>query len=117
MLTLLKLINRAGGRDRIIATRDYVAPLADFERGASLGLNPSDLAGKSVLLSVGDMARAAAALIDLDGCARRIVLCPPGWEHSLLSWAAEHADADALVYDAERDRPEIALDDAVPCGL
>jgi len=117
MLTLLKLIDTARGSDRVIATRDFRAPLADFERGTGLGSDPSELAGRSVLLCVGDMAKAAAALIDLDGCARRIVLCPPGWSHASLTAAARDAEVDALVYDDEREAPEIAVSVAVPCGL
>ena len=117
MLTLLRLIDRASGHDRVVATRDYVAPLADFAWGASLGSHPADFAGLSVLLRVGDMAKTAAALIDLDGCARRIVLCPPGWDHTLLAAAAQYAEVDALVYDDVRDAPEIAVGVAVPCGL
>ena len=34
-----------------------------------------------------DMAKAAAALIDLDGLARRILLCPPGWEAAKIARA------------------------------
>ncbi len=117
MPTLLRLIDRASGSDRVVATRRYVTPLADFAWGASLHSHPSDLAGRSVLLYVGDMAKAAAALIDLDGCARRIVLCPPGWDHSSLAAAAEVAEADALVYDDEREAPPISVSLAVPCGL
>ena len=58
-----------------------------------------------MVLFVRDMAKAAAALIDLDGCARRILLCPPVWELSRLEAAARDAEADALVYDGEEDTP------------
>jgi acyl-coenzyme A synthetase/AMP-(fatty) acid ligase len=117
MPTLLRLIDRASGHDRVVATRDYVVPLADFAWGASLGSHPSDLAGRSVLLCIGDMAKTAAALIDLDGCARRIVLCPLGLDHASLAAAAQDAEVDALVYDDERVAPSISVGVAVPCGL
>jgi acyl-coenzyme A synthetase/AMP-(fatty) acid ligase len=71
-----------------------------------------------VVLSVRDMARAAAALIDLDGCASRIVLCPPGWEPCRLEGAARDADADALVYDNDADVAErMPIEFAAPCCL
>jgi acyl-coenzyme A synthetase/AMP-(fatty) acid ligase len=116
MLTLLRLIDGASHHARVVATRDHVVPLADFAWGASLGSHLPDLAGRSVLLCIGDMAKTAAALIDLDGCARRIVLCPPGWDLGLLAAAAQDAEVDALVYD-DRSMPSISLDVAVPCGL
>src|SRR5438552_4467363 len=37
-----------------------------------------ELAGKSVLLAAHDQLSAALALIELDGMAGRLVLCPPG---------------------------------------
>jgi acyl-coenzyme A synthetase/AMP-(fatty) acid ligase len=94
-----------------------VAPLADFAWGAALSSHPSDLAGRSILLCIGDMAKTAAALIDLDGCARRIVLCPPGWDYAALAAAARDAEVDALAYDDERAMPPISVRDAVLCGL
>ena len=80
----------------------------------------SDLAGlrgRSVILVVRDMAKAAASLIDLDGCARRIVLCPPGWELSRLELAARDAQADALVFDGDGDSPQIPVDFSAACRL
>ena len=64
-----------------------------------------------------DMAKAAAALIDLDGAARRIVLCPPRWEPSAIESAARDAEADALVYDHEDGAPPIPVEVAAPCHL
>ncbi len=52
-----------------------------------------------MVLHVRDMALAAAALIDLDGLARRIVLCPPGWGPEPIAIAAGQAGAEAIVHD------------------
>ena len=68
----------ASGRGRRVATRDFALELDRFAAAGSLGDGLARLEGRSVLLAVGDMAKAAAALIELDGVARRIVLCPPG---------------------------------------
>ena len=85
----------------MVATRDYVLPLDKFEHASSFGSDLKKLRGRSVVLSVGDMAKVGAALIDLDGCARRILLVPPGWESWRLGAAARDAEADVVVYDDE----------------
>ena len=85
------------GRGRVVATRDHVVPLDEFERASSFGPRLESLRGRSVVLSVRDMAKVAAALIDLDGCARRVLLVPAGWESWRLEVAARNAEADAVV--------------------
>ena len=85
-----------------------------------MGVKPrrprSELEGRSVALSVDDMAKAAAALIDLDGWARRILLCPPGWGASQLAAAMRDAEADSIVHGADGD-PPIPVEVAAPCRL
>jgi len=115
--SLAGLIGGGLGGERVIATRDHVLRLGDFERASSLASDLDLLRDKSVLLAVRDMAKAAAALIDLDGLARRIVLCPPGWEPERLEGAARATGSDALVYDG--DDPCAAFPAALlaPCRL
>ena len=100
---LISCIQAGRGRGRVVATRDYVLALDELEHASSLGPDLKRLRGRSVVLSVQDMAKAAAALIELDGYARRVVLCPAGWETWRLESAARDAEADALVYDPEAD--------------
>ncbi len=113
---LARLIKRRGS-GRVVATRDHVLPLDEFERSSSLASHLASLRGRSVVLFVGDMAKAAAGLIDLDGWARRIVLCPPGWELSRVELAARDAVADALVFDGDDDAPRIPIERVAPCRL
>jgi acyl-coenzyme A synthetase/AMP-(fatty) acid ligase len=108
-LSLARLIEGSSVRGRVVATREHLLPLDDFAHASSLGPYLPRLEGRSVVLSVRDMATAAAALIDLDGCARRIVLCPPGWDRSLVDSAARLAEADALACDSGRDPFEGAV--------
>ena len=98
-MSLTGLITKGGARDRVIETREHRLALADFVAGSSLAQILDALEGRSVLLHVREMALAAAALIDLDGWARRIVLCPPGWGPEQLESAARDADAEAIVHD------------------
>ena len=114
---LAGLIQGRTSRRRVVVTRDHVLPLDDFERASSLGSHLASLRGRSVVIFVRDMAKAAAALIDLDGCARRILLCPQGWELSRLESAARDAEADALVYDSDEDAPAIPVELEAPCRL
>lgn len=64
----------------------------------------SSLDGGSVVLWTSSPAEAAMALVELDGIARRLVLCPPGIGPDLLPYIVEIAEADAVVSD--RPRPE-----------
>ena len=114
---LLSCIRGGRGRGRVIATRDYVLALDEFERASSLGRDLMRLRGRSVVLSVQDMAKAAAALIELDGFARRVVLCPAGWEPWRLELAARDAEADAYVYDPDAAAAPVSVQLSAPCRL
>src|SRR2546429_6058427 len=59
----------------------------DLAQRTSLGGRRRELAGRSVLVATRDQLPAAVALLELDGLARRIVVCPP-------DIAAEHMPAD-----------------------
>ena len=115
--SLISCIRMGRGRGRVVATRDYVLPLDEFERASSLGPELTKLRGRSVVLSVRDMTKVAAALIDLDGCARRILLVPPSWESWRLEAAASDAEADAFVHDDKDASAPISVELAVACRL
>jgi acyl-coenzyme A synthetase/AMP-(fatty) acid ligase len=75
--------------------------LADLRNGTSLGGRLDELAGRSVLLAARDQLAAALALIELDGVAGRIVLCPPDLAAAHLPEIAANAEADAIVSDRD----------------
>ena len=114
---LINCIQEGRGRGRVIATRDYVLPLDKFDHASSLGPDVTRLRGRSVVLSVRDMAKVAAALIDLDGCARRILLVPPGWGSHRLEAAASDAEADAVVHDDEEAGIPVSVELTATCRL
>jgi acyl-coenzyme A synthetase/AMP-(fatty) acid ligase len=114
---LISCVQEGRGRGRVVATRDHVLALDELERASSLGPDLKRLRGRSVVLSVKDMAKAAAGLIELDGFARRVVLCPPGWEPWRLESAARDAEADALVYDCDASAAPISVPLSARCGL
>jgi hypothetical protein len=75
--------------------------------GTSLGGRAAELAGRSVLIATRDQFAAALALIELDGLARRLVMCTPDLcapdlpsEH--LPTVVANAGVDAIVSDHDR---------------
>ena len=51
--------------------------LSDLLRGTTLGGRLPELSGRSVLIATQDQLAAGLALVELDGVARRVVICPP----------------------------------------
>jgi acyl-coenzyme A synthetase/AMP-(fatty) acid ligase len=73
--------------------------LGDLERGSSLGGRIGELRSRSVFLTTSSQLAAALALIELDGVARRIVLCPSDVSREHFPDLMRMADADAVVSD------------------
>src|SRR5713226_9266501 len=91
--------------------------LGDLVHGSSLGAGIEGLCGRSVLVATEDQLTAALALIELDGIARRLVLCPPDLPVMHLSSVIATAGVDAIVSD--RPATEIGIPSAcclVPCS-
>jgi acyl-coenzyme A synthetase/AMP-(fatty) acid ligase len=74
--------------------------LGDLAAGTCLGGAREALRGRSVLLTTGEQLVAALALIELDGIARRLVLCPTGLPSDHLRAIATAAEAEFIVSDA-----------------
>ncbi|HLK71122.1 MAG TPA: hypothetical protein VKT19_04160, partial [Steroidobacteraceae bacterium] len=75
--------------------------LAGLARGSSFGGRLEELRGRSVLLAVTDPLRAALAMLELDGVAARMVLCPADLAPEHLPAVARAAAADGCVAEAE----------------
>lgn len=73
--------------------------LADLGRRSALAGHLESLRGRSVLVLTRGPLEAALALIELDGVARRVVLCPPGVAFEHLPGVIETAEIDACVHD------------------
>ncbi len=76
-----------------------VVALADLAHASSLGGRLEELRGRTVLLATKDQLTAALAMIELDGVARRIVLCAPDLPAQHLPGVIRGAGADACVRD------------------
>jgi acyl-coenzyme A synthetase/AMP-(fatty) acid ligase len=75
-------------------------PFADLAVGSALGGSLEPLRGRSVLVATRDQLTAALALVELDGVARRMVLCTPELSRAQLQRVADTAAADAIVRDS-----------------
>jgi acyl-coenzyme A synthetase/AMP-(fatty) acid ligase len=73
--------------------------LADLLHGSVLSGQLEELRGRSVFLAAKDQLTAALATIELDGVARRLVLCPPDLPREHVRSVIEMAGVDAIVSD------------------
>ncbi len=98
----------------VFALRDYLGPelkgrsisdarqivsLTDILGETCLDDRLAELAGRSVLLAVSDQLTSAIAMTELDGVARRMLLCPPDLNADHVNTLIEDADIDAVVTD------------------
>src|SRR6516162_3874978 len=100
-------------RDRLVHNADRAVQylhavrssflLNDLLKGSSLSVRRSELYGLSVLVATRDQLAAALAMIELDGCARRITILPPDVETNHIGAVKAAAAIDAVVID--RDSP------------
>ena len=75
-----------------------------LDRGTSLGGRLGEFDGRSVLVATASQLTAAVALIELDGCARRITILPPDAETDHLPALIAAAEIDAVVLDSGSPR-------------
>ena len=73
--------------------------LSELAAGSTFGTALESLRGRSVLIATREQLPTALALVELDGVARRIVLCTPELTPVELPQLAQTAQADAIVVD------------------
>jgi acyl-coenzyme A synthetase/AMP-(fatty) acid ligase len=95
----------AGDRSRHLHGLTTSVALADLVHGTSLGGRLPELAGRCVLVATADQLTAALALIELDGVARRLILCPPDLPAEHLPSVVADAEVDAVVTSGQTDAP------------
>src|SRR6266446_3819906 len=89
--------------------------LEELAAGSTFGSALESLRGRSVLIATREQLPTALALIELDGVARRMVLCTPDLTPEQLAGVAATAQADAIVLEAPRAPGSAALDSLAPC--
>src|SRR5215813_15068565 len=98
----------------VSALRDYLSPelkgraisdarasvsLTDILSQTCLDACRSKLSGRSVLLSMSGQLLSGLAMIEIDGLARRMLLCPPDVNPDHLNALISDADIDTVVTD------------------
>ncbi len=84
---------------RFILDAEQCIPLIELAGGSALYSRGEELTGRSVLLATRYQLTTAAALIELDGIVRRIVICPPDMPLGHFPHIIETAAIDAIVSD------------------
>ena len=93
------LSEAARATGRFIWGVDTEAALADLNTGSTLDGRREELRGRSVLILTRDQLTAALALIEIDGVARRLVLCPPDLNLEHIPFVIATAELDTIVSD------------------
>jgi acyl-coenzyme A synthetase/AMP-(fatty) acid ligase len=91
--------------DPFVSNGETSLALRHLLAGSLLGGRCQELSGSSVLITTTEQLTAAAALIELDGVARRMVLCSPGLAEEYLPSIVKAAEVDAIVSDRIIDGP------------
>ena len=98
--SLWNAVNAAGNLSaRCFSGAVAAIALGDLVRGSCLGGGAAELRGRSVLLLTKSQLTAALALIELDGVAQRLVLCPSDFPFEHLRAVVDSAAVDAIVSD------------------
>jgi acyl-coenzyme A synthetase/AMP-(fatty) acid ligase len=79
--------------------------LEELAAGSTFGSALESLRGRSVLIATREQLPTALVLIELDGVARRMVLCTPDLTPEQLAGVAATAQADAIVLEAPSAPP------------
>jgi acyl-coenzyme A synthetase/AMP-(fatty) acid ligase len=95
--SLHDLIAAAGNLSTRVAVGSQSANWGQLKDRSILDQRLDDLNGACVVLAILDQFLAVATLVELDGVARRVVLCPPDLSRENLAFIIECAEADAIV--------------------
>jgi acyl-coenzyme A synthetase/AMP-(fatty) acid ligase len=99
------LANSPDRASRFLWSAENSVSLQDALFDTSLDGRILERAGRSVLLVAHDQLAAALAIMELDGVARQLIICPPDVSSDHIPALIDQADADAIVSD--QDSPYI----------
>jgi acyl-CoA synthetase (AMP-forming)/AMP-acid ligase II len=98
-------LSRSPGGSRFLWGTTASLSIAGVLGGTSLGCRLADLAGRSILIFTQDQLATALAVIELDGVAGRIVICPPDIRPDQLPFVIAKSGVDTIVTDYALDHP------------
>jgi acyl-coenzyme A synthetase/AMP-(fatty) acid ligase len=88
-----------GLKGRTLSDARHSASLTDISDQTCLHGRLAELSGRSVLLAVSSQFLAGLVMLEIDGIARRMLLCPPDLNADHLQALIEDAEIDAVVTD------------------
>src|ERR1700749_1756521 len=97
---------------RTISDARRVISLTDILEHTCLSDRLGELSGRSVLMAVSDQLISGLVMTEIDGVARRMLLCPPDLNADYLQSLMQDAEIDAVV----TDQPERWTDSDVKLG-
>jgi acyl-CoA synthetase (AMP-forming)/AMP-acid ligase II len=86
---------------RFLSSATESVVLAELLGGSTLGGRRDELTGRSILLATREQFAAATALIEMDGLAARIIICPPDITPEQFPSLIERGGVDVIVSDYE----------------
>jgi acyl-CoA synthetase (AMP-forming)/AMP-acid ligase II len=104
------------GDDRFLFGAAGQVSLRSLTSHTSFAGRPHELSGRSILLTTRDQLSLAVALIELDGVARRLIICPPDIPAEQFPWIVAQAGVDAIVSDYELAAEDCPGLTRVACG-
>ena len=109
------VVGAAAARGGALIGPARAVPLASLARSSCLGGQLDALRGRAVVVAVRDQMTAAIALLELDGVARRMVVCTPDLAAEHLPHVVRSAQADTWLGDEGSSAPPegVGLDLAV----
>jgi acyl-coenzyme A synthetase/AMP-(fatty) acid ligase len=106
-----------GTANRFLRGAAAAISIGDLIHGTSLGGRLPEFSGRSVLVAPREQLAAALALIELDGVARRVIICPPDLSPEYLPLVIAGAGVDAIVADSDlHDRVGQGIPLRATCG-
>jgi len=97
MASLWESISASGPVAGVFRGRSHSVALQDLAGSSILGGNLESFRGRSVLLATREQLATAIALLELDGVARRLVLCTPDLTPEHVAAVSATAEADCVL--------------------
>jgi acyl-coenzyme A synthetase/AMP-(fatty) acid ligase len=101
---------------RTLSDARHVASLTAISDQTCLKGRLAELSGRSVLLAVTSQFLAALVMLEIDGIARRMLLCPPDLNADHLQALIEDAEIDAVVTDQPAGFADLGIALVVTAG-
>ena len=104
-------------KGRTLSDTQHSVSLTDVLSQTVLGGRLQELSGRSILLKLSDQLRSGLAMIELDGVACRMLLCPPDLNPAHLDVLIADAEIDAVVTDEPESWTEFGITRVVTAQL